>query len=188
MFKINFMISYFLALHCTSPTSLSQSVVPLFTEYLRIILDFSIQSINKFCRCFLENLSRIYFLPPPFLQATTIPHLDCHSSLLLTTLCPQSPVPNQCFPVMPRIRPKSITRPCVIRPPATSQISSPNTLPLAHCTPATAAFLIFLSCQNVPACRAFGIGISSASNPFPSMPPYFIQVSAEMSLPWRTLP
>lgn len=89
-----------------------------------------IQFINKFGRCFLKKLSRIWLLlitsiSTTEVQATIIPHLDCYISLLLSTLSPvvyflhssQSPVSNQCFPVTPRIKPKSIRRPCTIRDP-----------------------------------------------------------------------
>lgn len=166
IFKINFV----------SPSSLLSpfsSVWPIevsstsISQYLRISPDFSIQSINKFCSCFLENLSWLltasYHLHSATLvQATSIPHLNCHSSFLLSTLYPHWSISTRqpefcCKPVFSynvKNKTKVHTKTLHDQTPATSQTSSFNTLPRVHFIRATVAFLIFL--HHVKMCLPAG--------------------------------
>lgn len=148
-------------LHCST---LVQSVVPLFTRISESIMTSLTLHTSNPSTHFASTSLKIYpesdyYLPLPFLPLYSKPPLsltwNCHS-LLLSTLVHslslvvcfphhnQNPVPNWCLPV----KPKSIPRPCMIRFSATSPTSPPNTL-LAHCTPVTVAFLIFLHCVKM---------------------------------------
>lgn len=86
-------------------------------------------------------------------QAIIIPHLNCHHSLLLSTLCHLWPVfytaarvlfQSCVFLYNTENKTRVHTKTMHDQTPSFPQASSPSTLPLAHCTLATVAFLIFL--------------------------------------------
>lgn len=143
--------------YCSQWYHYSPSILESFLNSLSYTLHPSSPSTNSACASLKIYPESDYLLPPPFLplKSKTPSSLTWIATIVVScspcfvpSVCfahsSQSPVSKWCCPITPKIKRKSIPRPCVIRHTATCQTLSPNTLPLSHCPPATVVVLIFL--------------------------------------------